>query len=351
MLNSIVKVSIFGFLVCTLSCKKQKEEVITEGKKESIKEELSYHEKYMLEIKKIQPLEKSSVEGMIRINGGEYAMGATDTQARPDEYPVHKQIVNDFYIDVHEVTNANFEAFVNATGYITTAERPIDPKHIALLTGADSSTIDPTPSGLVFTGDPQMWWKIQHGANWRHPQGPGSNIIGKENYPVVQISWYDAMAYCKWIGKRLPTEEEFEYVARNEGQKTKYTWGDNYKEGTKNANFHQGIFPNKNLKEDNFEGLAPIKSFKPNKLGIYDIAGNVWEWTLNSYSESGYQKKIDNGKPLLSEDNSVWQRKSIRGGSFLCNESYCSGYRVSARMSSSPDTGLEHLGFRCIKDI
>jgi len=342
-----MRASLFFIIAGLFSCK-EKSKKTRELKKEK---EISYHEKYMEEISKILPRSDMSNKNMILVTGGEFLMGATTKQARADEYPVHSEEVKDFYIDETEVTNKEFEAFVEATGYVTTAERPVDPNHIAKLSGVDPSTIDTAPSGLVFTGNPNMWWEVRKGANWRNPKGPNSNIIGKENYPVVQISWYDALAYCRWAGKRLPTEEEFEYVARNKGKRTKYTWGDDYERATEYVNFHQGTFPSKNLVEDKFEGLAPVKSYKSNQLGLYDISGNVWEWTSNSYFEDGYAKKVDSGKAIGLDDISPWQRKAIRGGSFLCNESYCSGYRVSARMNSSPDTGLEHLGFRCVKDL
>ena len=347
MLKIILKTSLIFIITSFFSCKEKIKK--TEQKQE--KEEASYHEKYMKEISEITRKESGSTKKMILIEGGEFLMGATTKQARADEYPVHSEKVANFYIDESEVTNAEFEAFVKATGYITTAERLIDKEHIAKLSGVDASNVDSTPSALVFTGNPQMWWEVKKGANWKHPKGPKSTILGKENHPVVQVSWYDALAYCQWVGKRLPTEEEFEYVARNRGERTKYTWGNNYEKAVEYVNFHQGTFPSENLMEDKFEGLAPVKSFKPNKLGIYDISGNVWEWTLNSYFENGYSKKVNQSQVIRAEDTSPWQRKVIRGGSFLCNESYCSGYRVSARMNSSPDTGLEHLGFRCVKDL
>jgi len=296
--------------------------------------------------------EQETGPGLVFIEGGTYTMGRVQDDVMHDwNNTPTQQHVQSFYMDETEVTNNEFQAFVKATGYITTAERPIDANHIAKVANVDPSTIDTAPAALIFTGNPQMWWKIEKGADWKHPKGPNSNIINNGNLPAIQISWYDALAYCQWVGKRLPTEEEFEYAARNGGKQTKYTWGNDYKRAIEYVNFHQGTFPSENLNEDKFEGLAPVKSFKPNALGLYDIAGNVWEWTLNSYFEDGYKKKVEEGKIIREEDNSPWQRKVIRGGSFLCNESYCSGYRVAARMNSSPDSGLEHLGFRCVKDF
>lgn len=352
MQKKIVVLSILTIISIT-SCKEKETKSKSEEKQEIKVQELSYHEKYMKEIKAIQPQspKDSTSKKMIFIQGGEFLMGGTSEQARQDEYPVHSETVGDFYMDETEVTNDEFAAFVKATGYVTTAERPIDANHIAKIANVDPSTIDVTPAALVFTGNPQMWWEIKKGADWKHPRGPESNIENKGNLPVVQVSWYDAMAYARWKGKRLPTEEEFEYAARNGGKRVKYNWGDDFKSAVKYVNFHQGTFPSKNLGEDKFLGLAPIKSFKPSKLGLYDIGGNVWEWTLNSYFEDGYHKKVNEGKVIREEDTSPWQRKVIRGGSFLCNESYCSGYRVAARMNSSPDSGLEHLGFRCVKSL
>ena len=326
-----------------------------DSKKNALIEEnisLTFHERMMKEISEI-PTKTNSIDTnqMIKVKGGSFLMGATSDQARADEYPVHQETVKGFYIDKTEVTNAAFSTFVEATNYKTLAERPIDAEHIAKLTGVDKKTINTDPVGLVFTGDPNMWWASLKGANWKHPQGPKSSIEGKEDHPVVQISWYDAMAYCKWAGKRLPTEEEFEYAARNQGKRIKYFWGNDFTLAPKKTNFHQGSFPVNNLLEDNFKGLAPVKSFPANDIGIYDIGGNVWEWTLNSYFEDAYQRKLNFETPKYEEDNNIHQRKVIRGGSFLCNESYCSGYRVSARMSSSPDTGLEHTGFRCVADV
>ncbi len=333
-------------LVLITSCKEKK--VTTP---EKIEQPLSFHERMMQEIEGIPKKATPSKDDMILVEGGSFLMGATSDQARADEYPVHQENVDSFYIDATEVTNAAFAKFVKSTGYKTLAERPIDPNHIAQLTGMSKEEIDTAPVGLVFNGNPNMWWISKKGADWKHPKGPESSIEGKENYPVVQVSWYDALAYCKWAGKRLPTEEEFEYTARNKGKRIKYFWGNDFEKATKNTNFHQGTFPTNNLLKDGFEGLAAVKSFAPNALGIYDIGGNVWEWTRNSYFEDAYQRKLNFEKPIYEEDNNIHQRKVIRGGSFLCNESYCSGYRVSARMSSSPDTGLEHTGFRCVRDI
>ncbi|WP_010181993.1 formylglycine-generating enzyme family protein [Aquimarina agarilytica] len=346
----ILKASLTIIVVGLFSCNKSDKKKDEASNQEVVA--VSFHQSYMDEIKKL-PVKSmaSSTKDMVLVTGGSFLMGATSEQARTDELPVHKETVTDFYVDTSEVTNAQFRAFVAATGYVTTAERPIDANFIAATSGVDPKIVDTDPAALVFNGDPQMWWSMIKGANWKHPKGPESTIEGKDDYPVVQVSWYDAMAYCHWAGKRLPTEEEFEYVARNKGKRIKYSWGNDFRRAVEFVNFHQGSFPSQNLKEDNFEGLAPVKSFKQNELGVYDIGGNVWEWTLNSYFSDGYTRKLNFEKPLLANDQSIHQKKVIRGGSFLCNESYCSGYRVAARMNSSPDTGLEHLGFRCVMDV
>jgi formylglycine-generating enzyme required for sulfatase activity len=309
--------------------------------------------------------------GMVWIEGGTFMMGGDNEQARQDEYPKHAVQIKSFYMDATEVTNEQFAAFVKATGYITTAEKdvkwedlkkqlpPNTPKPSAEQLKAASLVFVPT-DGAVSLQDYSQWWQWTHGANWKHPKGPKSNIAGKEKYPVVHISWDDAMAYCKWAGKRLPTEAEWEYAARGGTENQIYTWGNTNVDSTikPNCNYWQGTFPYKNENKDSFYGAAPVKSFLPNGYGLYDMAGNVWEWCNDLYNNSYYTefekiklainpkgptKSFDPDEPFIS-------KRVMRGGSFLCNESYCSGYRVSARMKSSPDSGMEHLGFRCVAD-
>jgi formylglycine-generating enzyme required for sulfatase activity len=307
-------------------------------------------------------------EGMVWIEGGTFVMGAEDQEGRADEYPSHNVKVKGFWIDVTEVTNKQFQQFVDATGYVTTAEKAPDwnelkkqlppgtpkPPDSVLVAASLVFVQQPAAVGL---GDPSMWWTWKKGASWRHPQGPGSTIKGKENFPVVHVSWDDAMAYCKWSGKRLPTEAEWEYAARG-ANRAKYPWGnEDVEDHQPKANTWQGKFPSLNTTWDGFDNTSPVKSFQSNSYGLYDMAGNVWEWCADWYQHD-YYKKI--GQSLVENpagpsssfdpDEPTVPKKVVRGGSFLCNASYCKGYRVSSRMKTATDTGLEHTGFRCVAD-
>jgi len=262
-------------------------------------------------------------QGMVLIKGGSFLMG-TD-EGMPFEGPVHAVDVSPFYIDEHEVTVAEFEEFVNATNYKTEAEKY-------------------GWSG-VFDFDSGEWKRVD-GADWLHPEG--GNIESKPDEPVSQISWNDANEYAKWAGKRLPTEAEFEFAARGGLAGKKYSWGDDLKpNGKPVANWWQGTFPIKNTVEDGFLSRAPVKSFPPNGYGLYDITGNVWEWCSDRFAEDYYESspKQDPKGPEIGNE------RVIRGGSFLCAENYCSNYRVAGRSHSEPDSGLDNLGFRCVRDI
>ncbi len=303
--------------------------------------------------------------GMVWIPGGIFTMGALDNdqEARPDERPAHQVQVDGFWMDVTEITNEQFAAFVRATGYITTAEQkpdweqlktqlpPNTPKPADSLLVAASMVFTPVATDNLF--DWSQWWDWVPGASWRNPQGPNASIEGKENHPVVQVSWDDAQAYLKWAGKRLPTEAEWEFAARGGLIDKLYPWGDS-KNITVCGNTWQGKFPEHNTQDDGFFTTAPVKSFPPNGYGLYDMAGNVWEWTSDWYNTYYYQQLADKGmavnpqgadRPFDPRQPYMPQRVQ-RGGSFLCNDSYCSSYRASARMHSSADTGQDHAGFR-----
>lgn len=259
---------------------------------------------------------------MALIKGGTFWMGTND--GLPIEAPVHQVTVKSFWIDTHEVTVAQFADFVKATGYKTEAEKY-----------GWSGVFD------VKTGE---WTKVD-GADWRHPDGPSSTAPPDE--PVVQVSWNDAVAYAKWAKKRLPTEAEFEYAARGGLVGKKYAWGDELRpQGKHLANWWQGVFPMRDLGEDGYVGRAPVGVFPPNGYGLYDITGNVWEWCADWFDETYYQTSPrENPKgPAKGKD------RIIRGGSWLCSENYCTGYRVAARNHTEPDSGLNNLGFRCARN-
>ncbi|WP_242696471.1 formylglycine-generating enzyme family protein [Longitalea luteola] len=311
----------------------------------------------------------ASYDGMVKIPGGDFLMGAADKEGRPDEYPQHAVHVDGFYMDATEVTNAMFAEFVKQTGYITTAERAPDwnelkkqlppgtPKPADSLLVAASLVFTPSAAPVPLQ-DVSRWWQWVKGANWKHPQGPGSSIKGKEHFPVVHVSWEDAMAYAKWAGKRLPTEAEWEWAARAGLSNQPFTWGDEpVEKGKPKANIWQGHFPDRNTLADGFARIAPVRSFTANAYGLYDMAGNVWEWCSDwyqsdYYSRAGSKKLINPAGPATSNDpdEPTVPKRVVRGGSFLCHASYCASYRVSARMKTSPDTGLEHTGFRCVKN-
>jgi formylglycine-generating enzyme required for sulfatase activity len=277
--------------------------------------------------------------------------------------------VNGFWIDETEVTNREFRRFTDATGYVTTAERPINWEEIKkeLPPGTEKPPDDKlVPGSLVFTQPDHAvelenaanWWRWQPGANWRQPDGPGSTIDGKDDYPVVQVSWDDAVAYARWAGKRLPTEAEWEFAARAGLDGKRFAWGDQFLAAGKHlANTWQGQFPNANAQEDGFQRLAPVKSFPPNAYGIYDMIGNVWEWCSDWYRPDAYvpfsrkDVTVNPTGPAASYDpDEPFQPKRVtRGGSFLCCPTYCASYRPSARRGTATDSGASHIGFRCVK--
>ena len=318
----------------------------------------------------IQPNPEGTQE-MVFIEGGVFEMGADNNQARPDEIPKHRVKVSSFWIDQHEVTNAQFKKFVDETAYFTVAEKDVDwnvlktqlppgtPKPNDSLLATGSMVFTP-PSYAVDLNDYSQWWTWTNGANWKHPKGPESNISGLENHPVVHVCYNDAVAFCKWAGKRLPTEAEWEFAARG-GLKNKiYPWGDEHIEkGLPKANSWNGIFPYNNTQVDGFFTTSPVKSYSPNGYGLFDMAGNVWEWTSDWYDKDYYKSlptntvTVNPTGPAKSNNsrNELEKSRTMRGGSFLCNDSYCSSYRVAARMPGEIFTGMSHTGFRCVKDV
>ena len=310
----------------------------------------------------------NNYSGMILIKGDTFLMGSNDSEGHPDERPMHEVKINSFWIDITEVTNLQFKEFVDATGYITTAEMKPDWNELKKDLPPNTPKPDESllvPASLVFKKNENItnlnnhtqWWNWVKGANWRHPGGEGTSIDGKDNHPVIHVSWFDAMAYAEWKGRRLPTEAEWEFASRGGLKNNKYSWG-NDPNLSKYANTWEGIFPKNNIKIDGFESTSPVKSYPPNNYGLYDMSGNVWEWCSDLYNFNYYSTLsntiADNPKgPEKSFDpNEPYSEKRVvRGGSYLCSKSYCTGYRNSMRMKSTPDTGSMHTGFRTVKDI
>ena len=269
----------------------------------------------------VEPSKNISQDGMIFIKGGTFTMGTDD--GMDYEAPAHSVSVDSFWIDETETTVAEFEKFVKATGYVTEAEK--------------------FGNSGVFDFEKKSW-TMRDGANWKHPEG--ANSAAKSDEPVRQVSWNDANAYAEWAVKCLPTEAEWEFAARGGLQDKTYAWGDDLRpNGMTVANWWQGEFPENNTVEDGFRGVAPVKSFVPNGYGLYDVAGNVWEWTADWFDADYYKsspKKNPSGAGLGTE-------RAMRGGSFLCAENFCTNYRVAGRSHSSPETGLNNVGFRCVR--
>ena len=301
-------------------------------------------------------------EGMAWIPGGEFSMG-TEEAMFTDTLPIHRVAVSGFWMDRTEVTNEQFEAFIKASGYRTVAERKPKAEDYP---GVPADKL--VPGSIVFTppteavplNDYMQWWTFVAGADWRHPEGPQSDIKGREKHPVVHISHEDAIAFATWAGKRLPTEAEFEWAARGGLDRKKYAWGDDFKpEGKFRANSFQGNFPHKNTGEDGFMATAPVGSFEPNGFGLVDMAGNVWEWCSDWYGADYYQTLAAQGSlarnpagpPNSFDPTETGVAKRVtKGGSFLCTDQYCSRYMPGGRGKEAPDTGTNHLGFRLVRD-
>jgi sulfatase modifying factor 1 len=314
-----------------------------------------------------QPAPGEAPPGMVWIPGGEFLMGTNSNLGWPDEKPAHPVKVDGFWMDATEVTNAEFEKFVKETGYVTTSQKAPTLEEIMRQvppgtpppsedTLVAASMVFTPPAGDVPLDNFSQWWQLVPGADWKHPEGPESSIKGRENHPVVHISWYDAEAYAKWAGKRLPTEAEWEFAARGGLEGKDFTWGDTppSKDSIK-ANIWHGKFPSENTKVDGFEATSPVKTFPPNGYGLYDMAGNVWEWCSDWYDRGLHarpeQKNATNPQgpeETLDPLQPFAQLRVQKGGSFLCHESYCLRYRPSARHGGAPDTGMSHTGFRCV---
>lgn len=312
------------------------------------------------------------LQGMVWIPDGIYTMGAADSY--PDEFPPHSVQLDGFWMDETEVTNRQFAAFVQATGYVTLAEQPPKLRSVQPGTGVTDADILPDlnkPGSicslqLSSRGDidpakgAYSWWQYVPGANWRHPEGPESSIDDRQDHPVVHVSWPDAVAYCRWAGKELPTEAQWEYAARGGRAGEMYPWGqDRNPEGRWLHNIWQGEFPIEDKGEDGFRRTAPVGSFPANAFGLRDISGNVWEWCADYYQPDYYEACVlqGGGGPLRNprgpESSFDPQEPGIvkrvqRGGSFMCSDQYCIGYRTTARMKGEEDSGAFHTGFRCV---
>jgi formylglycine-generating enzyme required for sulfatase activity len=298
--------------------------------------------------------------GMVWVPGGTFLRGSDNPKKR-DARPTHQVAVDGFWMDATAVTNEQFQRFVDATGYVTIAERTPQAKDFPgaprenLVAGAVVFT--PT-KGPVPLDDHLLWFRYVKGANWRHPEGPDSDLSGREKHPVVQVAWADAVAYAKWAGKRLPTEAEFEFAARGGLDGKKYVWGDEFKpDGKYMANTWQGGFPYQNTEEDGFKGAAPVGSFPANGYGLYDMAGNVWQWCHDWYRHDTYARLAAGPQPVSNpqgpsdsydpSERGVAKRV-MRGGSYLCTDQYCTAYEAGARGKGDPDSGTNHVGFRCV---
>jgi formylglycine-generating enzyme len=312
-------------------------------------------------------------EGMVWIPGGEFSMGAVDPlgqdanvvgmQATTDSRPIHRVYVDGFWMDATEVTNRQFAEFVKATGYVTVAERT---PHAEDYPGAPpenlvaGSVVFSPPDDAVPLDTHFRWWTYVQGADWRHPEGPGSNLEGREQHPVLHVAYEDIEAYAKWSGKRVPTEAEWEFAARGGLAGQVYPWGNVFiKNGKWMANTHQGHFPDEDTRADAFHGAAPVAQYPPNAYGLYDVAGNVWEWTSDWYRDdyyvdlerSGVARNPQGPAESLDRSEPGVAKRVHRGGSFLCTEHYCSRYMVGTRGKGDLATGTNHLGFRLVKPV
>ena len=318
-----------------------------------------------------EPPSAETPKGMTWIPGGSFTMGGVGPEARPDEFPRHVVRVDGLFVGIHEVTNADYQRFVEATDYQTVAERAVDwnelKKQVPPGTSKPSDELL-KPGSLVFTppdrpvsiDDFSQWWTWTAGADWRHPEGPGSSIEARLDHPVVQVAWEDAVAYCDWKGGRLPTEAEWEFAARGGVDGKPFVWGDEQIDPTR-ANTWNGRFPDRNDATDGHARTAPVGTYPSNGFGLFDMPGNAWEWCSDLYRPDEYQRRVQSlpeggvvenpTGPLRAVDPrnlNAPSSRAQRGGSFLCHPSYCSSYRPSARMATTPDSAASHVGFRMV---
>jgi formylglycine-generating enzyme required for sulfatase activity len=286
-----------------------------------------------------------SVDGMVKLDGGAFLMGTEDEEGFPQdgEGPIRRVTLDPFYMDIHPVTNGQFREFTQKTQYRTDAEKFgwsfVFQGHIPAERYAEL---------VVQTAPGVSWWCQVMGADWRHPEGPDSSVDKREDYPVVHVSWNDAIAYCEWAGKRLPTEAEWEYAARGGLEQKIYPWGDQLMPGGQHrCNIWQGTFPTYDSAEDGFSSVAPAHSFEPNGYGLYTITGNAWEW-CSDWFDAGYHITASRFNPVGPPNGKA---KVMKGGSYLCHRSYCNRYRVAARTSNTIDSSTTNIGFRCVRDI
>ena len=294
---------------------------------------------------------------MVWVEGGAFQMGAHqgDSDALPREQPRHLVRVDGFHMDRHEVTNAQFAEFVESTGYVTVAERPVDTPQGSHDPGSMTFF---SPEAIFSLRDPGQWWRWTESASWKCPEGPGSTYQEVLDHPVVHVAWGDAMAYATWRGARLPTEAEWEFAATSRGEQVRFPWGNDAPgQGEVKCNIWEGQFPVSNAKLDGHIKTAPVMSYPANSLGIHDLGGNVWELCSDRYDPYTYASRPDGVVlnpvgPGASFDplEAHVPKRVMRGGSFLCHSGYCSSYRVTARMPVAEDTGTSHVGFRCVRD-
>lgn len=371
--NSIRIFTFLSIFIFLIGCKEEKKTAPTsnETSRTTKRQEVSLQDTTVI---KEKPEGVDTPDGMVWIPGAIIEQGAVpqDKMAMEHEKPGHTVAIDGFFMGITQVTNAEFKKFVDETGYTTVAEREIDweemkkqlpedtPKPHDSIMQPGSLTFKKAKISVPNLYDFSQWWQWTIGANWKHPDGPKSSLVGKENDPVVHIAYEDALAYCEWAGRRLPTEAEWERAALGNRSESVYFWGDDASELAKKANTWEGEFPVTNTEADGFDKRAPVKSYPPNDFGLYDMAGNVWEWTSDWYN-TGYYNEVAEQRTILKNPQGAKspynardpyaKEKVMKGGSFLCNASYCASYRISARMATSLDSSLEHLGFRTVASV